>query len=256
MVLCIDAGNTQLFGGIYSGDKIIFRFRKRTGEGASSDEIGIFLRNVLIANDLDPKKVRQIAICSVVPDENHSLASACEKYFKLRPFFLRAGIKSGLQIKYKNPLQLGADRIATSLGSITRHPGQNLIVIDMGTATTFDIVTRKKEHLGGAIYPGLRIAMDSLEERTAKLPKVEIVRPAVSCGRSTVENIQSGLYYGTAGMLKELISKFTIESFNGDKPIVIGTGGFSSLFKNEKIFDFVYPDLVLEGIHTALELNR
>lgn len=256
MVLCIDAGNTQLFGGIYSGEKIILRFRKRSGEGSSSDEIGIFLKNVLIANDLNPKDVSQIAICSVVPDENHSLASACEKYFKIRPFFLRAGIKSGLKIKYKNPLELGADRIATSIGSIKRHKNQSLIIIDMGTATTFDIVTKNREHLGGAIFPGLRIAMDSLEERTAKLPKVEILRPTASCGRSTVENIQSGLYYGTIGMLRELITKFTLECFDGENPIVIGTGGFSSLFKNEDIFDFVYPDLVLEGIHTALELNR
>lgn len=256
MILCIDAGNTQLFGGIYHEEKIILRFRKRTGEGSSSDEIGIFLKNVLIANDLDPKKVKQIAICSVVPDENHSLASACEKYFKQRPFFLRAGIKSGLQIKYKNPLELGADRIATAIGSIKRHPNQNLIVIDMGTATTFDIITDNKEHLGGAIFPGMRIAMDSLEERTAKLPKVEIIRPQNVCGRSTVENIQSGLYYGTIGFLKELIERFTEESFGGQRPVIIGTGGFSSLLKNEGIFDHIYPDLVLEGINKALELNR
>ncbi|QEN04522.1 type III pantothenate kinase [Thiospirochaeta perfilievii] len=256
MILCIDAGNTQLFGGIYSGEKIILRFRKRTREGSSSDEIGIFLKNVLIANELDPKDVEQIAICSVVPDENHSLASACEKYFKLRPFFLRAGIKSGLKIKYKNPLELGADRIATSIGSIKRHPGKNIIIIDMGTATTFDIINKNREHLGGAIFPGLRISMDSLEQRTAKLPKVEIIRPLTVCGRSTVENIQSGLYYGAIGQLKELISRFTTESFQGEKPIIIGTGGFSSLFKDEKIFDYVYPDLVLEGINKALELNR
>lgn len=256
MILCIDAGNTQLFGGIYSGDKIILRFRKRTGEGSSSDEIGIFLKNVLIANDLNPKDVKQIAICSVVPDENHSLASACEKYFKLRPFFLRAGIKSGLQLKYKNPLELGADRIATSIGSIKRHPEKNLIVIDMGTATTFDIVTKNKEHLGGAIFPGLKISMDSLEQRTAKLPKVEIIKPTEACGRSTVSNIQSGLYYGSIGMLKELILRFTQECFAGEAPIVIGTGGFSSLFSDAKIFDYVYPDLVLEGINKALELNR
>ena len=256
MTLCIDAGNTQLFGGIYSGEKIILRFRKRTGEGSSSDEIGIFLINVLIANSLDPKEIDKIAICSVVPYENHSLASACEKYFKIRPFFLRAGIKSGLKLKYKNPLELGADRIATSIGSIKRHPGVNLIVIDMGTATTFDLITNEKEHLGGAIFPGLRIAMDSLEQRTAKLPKVEIVKPVDVCGRSTVENIQSGLFWGTIGLLKELIERFTKAQFGGEKPIIIGTGGFSSLFKTENIFDYVYPDLVLEGINTALELNR
>ncbi len=256
MILCLDAGNTQLFGGIYSNGEITLRFRKRTGEGSSSDEIGIFLINVLIANELDPKEVKQIAICSVVPDENHSLASACERYFKIRPFFLRAGIKSGLKLKYKNPLELGADRIATSIGSIGRHPNMDLIIIDMGTATTFDLVTKEKEHLGGAIIPGLRIAMNSLEQRTAKLPKVEIIKASNACGRSTVENIQSGLYFGTIGMLKELISRFTDESFKGKKPLIIGTGGFSSLFADANIFDYVYPNLVLEGIYKALELNR
>lgn len=256
MILCIDAGNTQLFGGLYSDDKIILRFRKRTGEGSSSDEIGIFLRNVISANNLDPESVKEIAICSVVPDENYSLSSACEKYFKIKPFFLKAGIKSGLRLKYKNPLELGADRIATSIGSIKRHPNRNLIIVDMGTATTFDIVTSNKEHLGGAIIPGLRIAMDSLEERTAKLPKVEIIKPDATCGRSTVENIQSGLYYGTIGMLKEMINRFTNECFNGERPIIIGTGGFSNLIKDINLFDYVYPNLVLEGINAALEQNR
>jgi type III pantothenate kinase len=256
MILCIDAGNTQLFGGIYSDNKIILRFRKRTGEGSSSDEIGIFLKSVISGNGLNPEDIREIAICSVVPDENYSLKNACEKYFNIVPFFLKAGVKTGLKIKYKNPMELGADRIATSIGSIARHPNKNIIIIDMGTATTFDIITKDREHLGGAIFPGLRISMDSLEERTAKLPKVEIIKPETVCGRSTVENIQAGLYYGTLGLLKELITRFTDECFNGEKPIIIGTGGFSNLIKDTGMFDYVYPYLVLEGIHTALEFNR
>ncbi len=256
MILCIDAGNTQLFGGIYSDKKIILHFRKRTGEGSSSDEIGIFLRNVITGNGLNPDDVKEIAICSVVPDENYSLKNACEKYFDIVPFFLKAGVKTGLQLKYKNPTELGADRIATSIGSITRHPNRDLIIIDMGTATTFDVVTKNREHLGGTILPGLRIAMDSLEQRTAKLPKVEIIKPESVCGRSTVENIQSGLYHGSIGMLKELIRLLTDECFNGETPIIIGTGGFSNLIKDTNMFDHVYPYLVLEGINKALEFNR
>ncbi len=256
MILCIDAGNTQLFGGIYSDSKIILRFRKRTGEGSSSDEIGIFLKNVIAGNGLNPDDVKEIAICSVVPDENYSLKNACEKYFDIKPFFLKAGVRTSLQLKYKNPMELGADRIATSIGSISRHPNKNLIIIDMGTATTFDVITKSRQHLGGAILPGMRIAMDSLEQRTAKLPKVEIIKPNAICGRSTVENIQSGLYYGAIGMLKELITRLTDECFDGEKPLIIGTGGFSNLIKDNELFDHVYPYLVLEGIHTALEFNR
>lgn len=256
MTLCLDAGNSQLFGGIYHNNEIILRFRKRSGRGSSSDEFGIFLINVMTANGLDPKEVREIAICSVVPEMNYSLINACEKYFKINPFFLKAGIKSGLQIKYKNPVEVGADRIATAIAGIEKHPGRNLIVVDLGTATTFDAVTANKEYLGGAIVPGIRISMETLEERTAKLPKVEILKPQEVCGRSTVESIQSGLYYGTLGILRELSYQFTKNCFNGDTPLIIGTGGFSTLYKDTDFFDEIYPNLVLEGIYKALELNR
>lgn len=256
MILCLDSGNSQLFCGVYRENKIILRFRKRLGKGASSDEIGIFLRNVMTANNLNPDEVKEIAICSVVPDFNYSLIHSCEKYFKIKPFFLKVGSKSGLRIRYKNPIEVGADRIATSIAGVERYPGKDLIIVDMGTATTFDAITKDKDYLGGAIMPGLRIAMNSLEEKTAKLPKVEIVKSNVICGRSTVESIQSGLYYGTLGALKEITSGFIKECFNNKKPIIIGTGGFASLFKDAGFFEKIYPNLVLEGIYKALELNR
>jgi len=255
MVLCLDVGNSQLFCGIYKNNNIVLNFRKRLGRGASSDEIGIFLRNVISANNLNPDDVKEIAICSVVPDFNYSLINGCEKYFKIKPFLLKVGTKIGLKINYKNPVEVGADRIATSIAGITRYPGKNLIIVDMGTAITFDTVTKDKEYLGGAIVPGLRIAMSSLEEKTAKLPKVEIRKTGIVCGRSTVESIQSGLYFGTLGTLKEITSGITAECFD-TKPIIIGTGGFASLFKDAGIFDAIYPNLVLEGINKAMELNR
>ncbi len=256
MVLCLDLGNSQLFCGVYKNNEIVLRFRKRLGKGASSDEIGIFLRNAMIANNLDPDEVDEIAICSVVPDFNYSLINGCEKYFKKKPFFLKVGSKSGLKIKYKNPIEVGADRIATSIAGITRYPNEDLIIVDMGTAITFDTITKNKEYLGGAIVPGMRIAMNSLEEKTAKLPKVEILKTDVVCGRSTVESIQSGLYYGTLGTLKEITAGITKECFNNKPPFIIGTGGFASLFKDAGFFDEIYPNLVLEGIYKALEMNR
>ncbi len=256
MVLCLDAGNSQLFCGIYKNNKIVLRFRKRLGKGASSDEIGIFLRNALTANSLNPNEVKEIAICSVVPDFNYSLINGCEKYFKIKPFFLKVGSKSGLKIKYKNPVEVGADRIATSIAGRAKYPDENIIIVDMGTAITFDTITKKNEYLGGAIVPGMRIAMDSLEEKTAKLPKVEIIKPNLVCGRTTVESIQSGLYFGTLGTLKEIVKGITKECFNDQKPIIIGTGGFASLYKDADFFDAIYPNLVLEGIYKALEINK
>ncbi|MBC7397834.1 MAG: type III pantothenate kinase, partial [Bdellovibrionales bacterium] len=170
-------------------------------------------------------------------------------------FVLQAGVKTGLKIKYRNPLEVGADRIANSIAAIQLYPGRDVVIVDLGTATTFCAVTRDKDYLGGAIIPGLRISMEALESRTAKLPSVEIVRPEVACGRSTIESIQSGLYYSHLGAMRELIGRYQKELFNDERPFVIGTGGFSRLFQGMDIFDAEIPDLVLYGLLSALRLN-
>jgi type III pantothenate kinase len=257
MKLLLDVGNSQIFGGVlHENDSIYFRFRKSTHSGTSSDEIGLFLVNVLRENGFEPMKVKEIGICSVVPDAMHSLKGACQKYFKKEPFILEAGVKTRLQIKYKNPNEVGADRIANAIGGLALFPDQDLLIVDLGTATTFCAVSRKREYFGGAIIPGLRISMEALESRTAKLPKVEILRPKTACGQSTVESIQNGLYISHVGAIKEFIHRYQNEIFNGVRPVVIGTGGFSSLFTQEKLFDQEVPDLVLIGLDMALEFNR
>lgn len=256
MILVLDVGNSQIYGGLFdSSEKIRFRFRHNSKSNASSDEIGVFLRSVLRENGYDPLKVEQIAICSVVPDVMHSLKNACKKYFNVNPFFLQAGVKTGLKINYRNPLEVGADRIANAIAASQLFPKKNLIIIDLGTATTFDAVTANKEYLGGAIAAGMRLCMEALESKTAKLPTVEIVSSKVALGRSTVESIQSGLYFGHIGVMKELTGRISNECFEGEKPFVIGTGGFSSLFEKEKVFDSIQPDLVLTGVLLALKLN-
>ncbi|MCK5201962.1 MAG: type III pantothenate kinase, partial [Spirochaetales bacterium] len=204
MILCIDIGNTQLYAGIYKNEKVVLHFRKVLDKGISSDEIGIFLKSAIRENGYDPKEIRRIAYCSVVPDVNHSIENSCRHYFDIEPFSLKPGIKTGLKIKYSNPGEVGADRIANAIGAYSLYPDKNMIIADFGTATTFAVLTSQREYLGGAIIPGMKIAMQSLEERTAKLPKVEIVKPSRSCGRSTVESIQSGLFYGNLGMIKEI----------------------------------------------------
>jgi type III pantothenate kinase len=256
MILCLDVGNSQIFGGVFDRGEILLRFRKNSKGGSSSDEIGLFLRNVLRENDVDPNHIKEIALCSVVPDVVHSLRNACRKYFDINPFILQAGVKTGLRVTYHNPSEVGADRIANAVGATHMFPNQNLIIIDLGTATTFCAVTATKDYLGGVITPGLRISMEALESKTAKLPTVEIVTPSKTLGKSTIESIQSGLYYGHLGMMKEIVMRLTQECFAGTSPLILGTGGFAGLFENEKFFSSIQSDLVLIGLKNALDLNQ
>ena len=259
MILLLDVGNSQIFGGLVenqASQKILFRFRKSSKTNSSSDEYGLFLKEVIRENGFDPKDVTEIAICSVVPELMHSLRGACQKYFGLVPFILQAGVKTGLKIKYKNPLEVGADRIANSIGAVSRHPNRNLIIVDLGTATTFCAITKDREYLGGTILAGLKISAEALEFKTAKLPSVEIIPSELALGKGTVESIQSGLYFGHLGAMREMIARFTQEVFHNERPFVIGTGGFSRLFEREQIFDVEIPDLVLLGMLDALTLNE
>ncbi|MCB0342049.1 MAG: type III pantothenate kinase [Pseudobdellovibrionaceae bacterium] len=255
MILCLDVGNTQIYGGVFKDDSLLLQFRRSSPTGASSDETGLFLRSVLRENGLNPDDVSQIAICSVVPDALHSLKNCCLKYFKCRPFVLQAGVKTGLKIKYRNPVEVGADRISNAVAAIEMFPDQNLIVVDFGTATTFCAINAQREYLGGVIIPGMKISMRALESNTAKLPAVEILQPPQTLGRGTVESIQSGLFYGAVGAIREITERITNEVFPNSRPLIIGTGGFASLFSDTKIFDQEIPDLVLQGLRRSLILN-
>jgi type III pantothenate kinase len=260
MILSLDVGNTTIHGGVFAGDQLKAQFRRTSEFRASSDELGVFLRTVLRENGVDPAGVKQIAICSVVPDAIHSLRNACIKYFGVTPFLLQAGVKTGLKIKYRNPLEVGADRIANSIAGTHLYPNRNLLIVDFGTATTFCVINKEKEYLGGVIIAGLRISMEALETKTAKLPSVEIIPMREALGRSTVESIQSGLYYGQVGTVKEIVGRLTRECFSGgegdEKPHLIATGGFASLFEKENLFNDIIPDLVLKGMNLALRMNQ
>lgn len=263
MILALDVGNSQIYGGIFGKDseksgenlKMLLSFRRNSKQGSSSDEIGIFLRTVLRENHIDPTLVTQIALCSVVPDVIYSLRGACKKYFNINPFVLQAGVKTGLKIKYRNPVEVGSDRIANSIAAVQMFPGEDLVIVDLGTATTFCAVSREKDYLGGSIVAGLRLCMEALEAKTAKLPAVEIMALSETCGKTTIESIQSGLYFGHIGMIKEISSRLQRECFPGGNAKILGTGGFAHLFDKEKIFDAVIPDLVLKGLLASLKLN-
>ncbi|HKI73811.1 MAG TPA: type III pantothenate kinase [Pseudomonadales bacterium] len=256
MILCLDVGNSQIYGGVFEGDQLRMQFRRTSLLRSSSDEFGVFFRSVLRENGVDPDLVQDIAICCVVPDLLYSLRACCQKYFRIEPLVLRPGTKTGLKIRYRDPREVGADRIADAVGAISLYPDRNLIVTDFGTATTLCAITRDREFLGGDIVPGVRLSMEALETRTAQLPAVEMVPPDSALGRSTVESIQAGLYWSNVGMVRELVRRISDEVFEGEKPLVIGTGGFSQLFNREALFDVMIPDLILTGLREVIRLNR
>jgi type III pantothenate kinase len=255
MILALDVGNSQIFGGVFESGALTMRFRKPSQGPTSSDELGLFLRGVLRENGGDPAAIRQITLCSVVPEIVYSLRSCCRKYFAIDPFILQAGVKTGLKIGYRNPLEVGADRIANAIAATYRHPDRNLIIVDLGTATTIDVVRAGRDFIGGIILPGLRIQMEALEKNTARLPNVEIVPANELVGRSTIECIQSGLYFGNRAALDGLTRQIRERVFPGQSTTVIATGGFSRLFEGDRLFDVVDPDLVLVGLERALALN-
>ncbi|MBR3543305.1 MAG: type III pantothenate kinase [Treponema sp.] len=259
MLLTVDVGNTTIQCGLFEGEKLALQFRRSTNPRLSSDELGLFFRDVLALNNFDYKAVERIACCSVVPAINHSLSNCFRKYFFKEALFIQAGIKTGLKIKYANPREIGADRIAGAIGAVhaaaSSGGAKNLIVVDMGTATTVDVITKNNEYLGGAILPGAAMSVHALSEGTAQLPSVEVVQPKNVCGSSTIEAIQSGVFYGQAGAVRELVSKMEESVFGGERAFVIGTGGFSRSFESAGLFDLVLPDLVLQGLKVALDMN-
>jgi type III pantothenate kinase len=257
MMLCLDVGNSQVFGGVFrDDDELVVQFRRSTGARGSSDEIGLFLRAVLRENGIDPDVITRITFCSVVPDYVYSLRACCEKYFRVEPLILRVGVRTGLKNRYKDPKEVGADRIADAVGALHLFPGQDLIIVDFGTATTLAAVSRDREFLGGAILPGVRLAMEALEEKTAALPNVEIVPVQHALGRSTVESIQSGLFFSNVGMIKELTQRLSAEAFGSERrPLVVATGGFSQLFAGAGLFDHLVRELILIGLREIGRMN-
>lgn len=255
MILTIDVGNTSTTCGLFDGDKIVLQFRRETNIHSSSDEIGIFFRTVLKENGYDWKEITRVGVCSVVPSVNYSLSSACTKYLNQDPLFIQAGIKTGLKLKYSNPKEIGADLIAAAMGAVHLFPNKDLIIADLGTATTLELVSKDTEFLGGSILPGLKISMDALATGTAKLPMVEIKKPEGLLGASTTEAIQVGLYYGNAGAIKEICYIYQKNVFHDQKPLIIATGGFAKIFADYSLFDQIVPELVLTGVKCAIDMN-
>ncbi len=257
MYLCVDVGNSQIHCGVFTTrGELQVQFRYNTSQFGSSDQFAVFLLQVLRENDIDPPSISRVAIASVVPSIDYSIASAFVKYFNVTPLFLQPGIKTGIKISSNNPAEIGADLIAGALGGITAYAGKHLLIFDFGTATTLIYINPQAEFIGGAVLPGLRLMMESLQHNTAKLFTVNISAPKQAISKDTRAAIQSGLYYTQIGAARELVNRVINENnIPRDEMVVIATGGFAGLLNSDNVFDVIIPELVLTGLFQIILLN-
>src|SRR4051794_29096696 len=205
MLLVLDVGNTNTVLGLYDKAELRANWRVSTAKTQTVDEYGVLFRNLFSMDAMDAKQVRGIIISSVVPPIDSTLREVCEKYFNVKPLFVEPGVKTGMPVKYENPAEVGADRVVNGVAAFEKFGGP-CIVVDFGTATTFDVVSHKGEYLGGVISPGLGVSADALFERTARLPRVDVRRPAQVIGTTTVGSLQSGLFYGYLGLVDGILA--------------------------------------------------
>lgn len=255
MLLVFDVGNTNIVLGIYKDKKLIKHFRISTDKNKTSDEYGILISSLFNHDKVDMTSINDIIISSVVPPIMHSLENFCIKYLNIKPKVVGPGIKTGLNIKYDNPKQVGADRIVNAVSGIEKY-GYPLIIVDFGTATTFCAISEKGEYLGGTISPGIKISSDALFERASKLPRVELTKPGMTICKSTVSAMQSGIIYGYVGLVEKVVSMIKKE-LNQENIKVIATGGLANLIASEtNVIDTVDNLLTLEGLRIIHEKNK
>lgn len=247
MILTIDVGNTNITCGVFNGDDIVASFRITTKMPRTSDEYGMILGNLLEKNNLHIEDIQDAIICSVVPNIMHSLQGALIKYFHITPIIVEAGIKTGIRIVTPNPQQIGADRIVDAVAAYELYGGP-VLVIDFGTATTYDLVDASGAFLGGITAPGIRTSAKALWEGAAKLPEIEIKKPENILGKDTITSMQSGLVYGQIGQTEYIIRK-TKEEVGLENIKVVATGGLGRIIANETdTIDYYDPNLTLKGI--------
>ncbi len=246
MLLLIDVGNTNVTIGVSHKDKITASWRMTTNRDLTSDEIGVLLRNYFMLDNIDIKNISGTIISSVVPSIMYSLTHAIRKYIGHDPIVVNSSSKMDITVKYDNPKEVGADRLVNAVGAIAKYKAP-LIIVDFGTATTFCAVNANREYLGGVILPGVKISLNALVERTAKLPRIEIAKPDKVIGTNTVESMQAGMYYGYAGSVDCIVEKMKEEL--GENATVIATGGLARMISKEsKTIDLIDSSLTLEGL--------
>lgn len=254
MLLCIDIGNTNITLGVYQGDNLITKWRLSTVHDKMPDEYGIQLLQLLEHAKIPSNQIYDVVMASVVPPLTTTWKTLCNIYLNIDPLNIEAGVRTGVNNLYHEPHAVGADRIVNAAAAFRLYGGPACIV-DFGTATTFDAISKTGDYLGGAIAPGIGIAAEALFLRTAKLPRVDLAKPPAAIGRNTVHSMQSGLLYGYVGLVEGMISRFKKEL--GENTKVIATGGLAEIVANEtRMIEIIAPWLTLEGLKRIYELNR
>ena len=255
MILTLDIGNSNIKTALFEGEEMAHYWRISTSLSKTSDEYGILLMSMFAHEGVKPEEVEGIVISSVVPTINFTIEHMCQNYFHMQPMMVAPGIKTGLNIKYENPRELGSDRIANAVAAYAQYGGP-CIFIDFGTATTFGVVDENGSFLGGSIFPGIKVASEALVSGTAKLPRFAIEKPESVIGRTTLTNLQSGMYYGYVGLVKHIVQKMKQELGRQDA-IVVATGGMALLISEEsKVIDKLDGLLTLKGLRMIYERNK
>ena len=256
MLLAFDVGNSNIVLGLYKSGELVTHWRMSTDKSKSADELGIFVNQLFLYEGLNPKEVEDIIISSVVPTIMYSLQHMAIKYFEKEAIVVGPGIKTGMNIKYDNPRQVGADRIVNAVSAFKKYGGP-LVVVDFGTATTFCAISDKCEYLGGSITPGIKISSDALFQRAAKLTRVELVKPDNVICKNTTQSIQSGVIYGYVGSVDYIVDRMKEELGSPEGLKVIATGGLAGLISTEsKTIDVVDKFLTLDGLNYIYEMNK
>lgn len=253
MILVMDIGNTNMVIGVYEGKNLIVNFRIATEKNKMADDYGIVISNLLQYKGIDIKDIKAVVICSVVPPIMRAIEEMCFKYFNKTPLIINDQIKSSIKILYDDPKEVGADRLVNALAAYELYgKSRAVIVVDFGTATTFDVISTKGEYLGGAIAPGIGISVEALFRQAAKLPRIELVKPKRIIGKNTVESMQAGIIFGFAGKVDEIVRRIKKEL---NEPVfVVATGGLAELIAPEtKTIKYVDLLLTLKGLRIIYE---